>query len=60
MKRFIAGDGRHRVAPPPGGLDADRKDDGSAIQVVCAQVVVLCRRLDMFSKAVVAIDGSKF
>lgn len=37
-----------------------RKDNGSAIQAVCAQFVVLCRRLNLFSKAVVAIDGSKF
>ena len=37
-----------------------RKDNGSAIRSVCRQFVVLCRRLDLFSDAVVAIDGSKF
>lgn len=37
-----------------------RKDNGPAIQAAWAQFVVLCRRLNLFSKAVVAIDGSKF
>ena len=37
-----------------------RKDNGSAIQAACSQLVVLCRRLNLFSQAVVAIDGSKF
>jgi transposase len=37
-----------------------RKDNGKAIRNVCRQFVVLCQRLDLFSDAVVAIDGSKF
>jgi transposase len=37
-----------------------RKDNGSAIRKVCRQFVVLCQRLDLFSQAIVAIDGSKF
>ena len=37
-----------------------RKDNGRAIRNVCRQFVVLCQRLDLFSQAVVAIDGSKF
>ena len=37
-----------------------RKDNGSAIRSVCRQFVMLCRRLDLFSDAIVAIDGSKF
>jgi transposase len=37
-----------------------RKNNGPAIQATCAQFVILCRRLNLFSKAVVAIDGSKF
>jgi len=37
-----------------------RKDNGKAIQRVCRQFVEVCRRLDLFSAAVVAIDGSKF
>jgi transposase len=37
-----------------------RKDNGSAIRAVCRQFVGLCRKLNLFSQAVVAIDGSKF
>jgi transposase len=37
-----------------------RKDNGSAIRKVCRQFVVLCQRLNLFSEAIVAIDGSKF
>jgi len=37
-----------------------RKDNGKAIGSVCRQFVDLCRKLDLFSQAIVAIDGSKF
>ena len=37
-----------------------RKDNGRAIRKVCRQFVVLCQRLNLFSEAIVAIDGSKF
>jgi hypothetical protein len=37
-----------------------RKDNGEAIRAVCSQFVALCRRLNLFTQAVVAIDGSKF
>ncbi len=37
-----------------------RRDNGPAIRATCRQFVVLCRRLKLFSEAVVAIDGSKF
>ena len=37
-----------------------RKDNGPAIRAVCRQFVGLCRKLNLFSQAVVAIDGSKF
>jgi transposase len=37
-----------------------RKDNGKAIRRVCSQFVVLCRQLNLFSEAIVAIDGSKF
>src|SRR5258706_6216365 len=37
-----------------------RKDNGQAIRRVCRQFVVLCRELDLFAEAIVAIDGSKF
>ena len=37
-----------------------RKDNGPAIRRVCREFVILCRRLNLFSEAIVAIDGSKF
>jgi len=37
-----------------------RKDNGKAIRSVCREFVVLCRNLNLFADAVVAIDGSKF
>jgi len=37
-----------------------RKDNGKAIRAVCRQFVMLCQQLDLFSDALVAIDGSKF
>ena len=50
-----------------GGLAPDfktiadfRRDNGAAIRAVCSQFVVLCRQLGLFTRAVVALDGSKF
>jgi len=37
-----------------------RKDNGKAIGNVCREFIVLCRELNLFSEAIVAIDGSKF
>ncbi len=37
-----------------------RRHNGKAIRKVCAEFVGLCRKLDLFSQALVAIDGSKF
>ena len=37
-----------------------RRDNGPAIRAVCSQFVALCRRLNLFTQAIVAIDGSKF
>src|SRR6202040_3473864 len=37
-----------------------RKDNGSAIRGVCRQFIMLCRQLNLFSQAVVAVDGSRF
>jgi hypothetical protein len=37
-----------------------RKDNGKAIRRVCREFVVLCWSLNLFSEAIVAIDGSKF
>ena len=37
-----------------------RRDNGPAIRNVCREFIVLCRSLNLFSEAIVAIDGSKF
>ena len=37
-----------------------RKDNGPAIRATCRRFIDLCRRLELFSHAVAAIDGSKF
>ena len=49
-----------RLAPDHKTIADFRKDNGPAIRKVCAQFVVLCRRLELFADACVAIDGSKF
>jgi transposase len=49
-----------RLAPDHKTIADFRKDHGPAIQRACAQFVGLCRELGLFSKAIVAIDGSKF
>ena len=49
-----------RLAPDHKTIADFRKDHGLAIQKTCAQFVGLCRELGLFSKAIVALDGSKF
>src|SRR6202030_2713041 len=49
-----------RLAPDFKTIARFRQDNGKAIRSVCRQFVVLCQRLDLFSEALVAIDGSKF
>src|SRR5436305_13410798 len=49
-----------RLAPDFKTIADFRHDNGAAIQSVCRQFVELCRRLKLFTGAVVAIDGSKF
>jgi transposase len=49
-----------RLAPDFKTIADFRRDNGPAIRAVCGQFVALCRRLDLFTQAVVAIDGSKF
>ena len=49
-----------RLAPDFKTIADFRKDNGEAIRLVCREFVVLCRKLDLFSKAFVAIDGAKF
>ena len=49
-----------RLAPDFKTLADFRAGNGPAIRGVCREFIVLCRRLGMFTQAVVAIDGSKF
>jgi len=49
-----------RLAPDFKTIADFRRDNGCAIRNVCRQFVELCRQLNLFSNAVVAIDGSKF
>jgi transposase len=49
-----------RLAPDFKTIADFRRDNGKAIQKVCRQFVVLCRKLKLFTDAFVAIDGSKF
>ena len=49
-----------RLAPDFKTIADFRKDNGQAIRRVCREFVVLCRNLNLFSDALVAIDGSKF
>src|SRR6202165_5938506 len=49
-----------RLAPDFKTIADFRRDNGAAIRAVCAQFVVLCRQLVLFTRAVIAIDGSKF
>jgi transposase len=48
-----------RLAPDFKTIADFRKDNGGAITAVCSQFVALCRKMKVFSHAVVAIDGSK-
>jgi transposase len=49
-----------RLSPDFKTIADFRRDNGKAIRRVCRQFVVLCRSLNLFSDALVAIDGSKF
>jgi transposase len=49
-----------RLSPDHKTIANFRKDNGRAIRQVCAQFIVLCRKLGLLSIASVAIDGSKF
>ena len=37
-----------------------RRDSGPAIRAACAQFIVLCRQFNLFTRTVIAIDGSKY
>ncbi len=49
-----------RLAPDHKTIADFRKDHGRAIRKVCVRFIALCRRLELFADASVAIDGSKF
>ena len=49
-----------RLRPDFKTISNFRRGHGKAIRKVCAEFVRLCRKLDLFSQALVAIDGSKF
>ena len=49
-----------RLMPDHKTISEFRKDNGKAIVGVCREFVGVCRRLELFTQAVVAIDGSKF
>jgi transposase len=49
-----------RLAPDFKTIADFRKDNGVAIRLVCRVFVMLCRKLNLFTQAFVAIDGSKF
>ena len=49
-----------RLAPDFKTIADFRKDNGAAIRATCQQFVALCRKLNLFTQAMVAIDGSRF
>jgi len=49
-----------RLVPDHKTIADFRKNYGGAIRKVCAQFIILCRRLNLFADASVVIDGSKF
>ena len=49
-----------RLAPDFKTIADFRKNNGKAIQATCRDFIVICRRLELFTHSVMAIDGSKF
>jgi transposase len=49
-----------RLAPDFKTIADFRKDNPEAIRLVCREFVMLCRKLNLLSVKLVAIDGSKF
>jgi len=49
-----------RLAPDFKTITDFRKDNGKGIKNTCRAFIDICRQLNMFTDAVVAIDGSKF
>ena len=49
-----------RLAPDFKTIADFRKDNGKGIKNTCREFIGLCRQMNMFTDAIVAIDGSKF
>jgi transposase len=49
-----------RLAPDFKTIADFRKNNGAAIHLVCREFILLCKKLNLFADAFVAIDGSKF
>ncbi len=49
-----------RLAPDFKTIADFRKNNGVAIRLVCREFIMLCKKLNLFADAFVAIDGSKF
>ncbi len=49
-----------RLAPDFKTIADFRKDNGEAIKSVCREFVLICRKLNMFTDQLIAIDGSRF
>lgn len=50
----------NRLSPDFKTISDFRKDNTGAIKQVCRQFTLICTKLNLFSEAFVAIDGSKF
>ncbi len=49
-----------RLAPDFKTIADFRRSNGAGIRNVCKRFIAMCRQLNLFSQAIVAIDGSKF
>ena len=49
-----------RLAPDFKTIADFRRDNGAAICAACAQFIVICRQIGLFTRPLAAIDGSKF
>lgn len=50
----------HKLAPDFKTISDFRKNNLKALKETCGEFVLLCKRLDLFGKELIAIDGSKF
>ena len=49
-----------RLAPDHKTIAGFRRSNGAAICAACAQFIVICRKIGLFTRPLAAIDGSKF